>query len=83
MFFRILFVPDYAISSPVIFKVYDTDCNGKVAFDDILSILRDLTGSFMTEQQRQVCTLDFWFLLVLSHDIAKHINNLDLIPSAS
>lgn len=76
-------MPDYAISSPVIFKVYDTDCNGKVAFDDILSILRDLTGSFMTEQQRQVCTLDFWFLLVLSHDIAKHINNLDLIPSAS
>ncbi|NP_001132034.1 calcineurin subunit B [Zea mays] len=36
-----------------IFRVYDTDCNGKVAFDDILSILRDLTGSFMTEQQRQ------------------------------
>ncbi|XP_047073109.1 calcineurin subunit B-like [Lolium rigidum] len=36
-----------------IFKVYDTDCNGKVAFDDILNILRDLTGSFMTEQQRQ------------------------------
>uniref|UniRef100_A0A0E0EM25 EF-hand domain-containing protein n=1 Tax=Oryza meridionalis TaxID=40149 RepID=A0A0E0EM25_9ORYZ len=34
--------------------VYDTDCNGKVAFDDILSILRDLTGSFMTEQQRQI-----------------------------
>jgi serine/threonine-protein phosphatase 2B regulatory subunit len=24
-----------------------------VAFDDILSILRDLSGSFMTEQQRQ------------------------------
>ncbi|XP_062196665.1 uncharacterized protein LOC133899651 isoform X3 [Phragmites australis] len=37
-----------------IFRVYDTDCNGKVAFDDILSILRNLTGSFMTEQQRQV-----------------------------
>ncbi|XP_020406877.2 calcineurin subunit B isoform X1 [Zea mays] len=37
-----------------IFRVYDTDCNGKVAFDDILSILRDLTGSFMTEQQRQI-----------------------------
>ncbi|KAM0832581.1 hypothetical protein ACQ4PT_064802 [Festuca glaucescens] len=34
-------------------EVYDTDCNGKVAFDDILNILRDLTGSFMTEQQRQ------------------------------
>ncbi|XP_078150409.1 calcium-binding EF-hand family protein [Carex rostrata] len=36
-----------------IFKVYDLDCNGKVTFDDILSILRDLTGSFMSEQQRQ------------------------------
>nr|DAD45360.1 TPA_asm: hypothetical protein HUJ06_003590 [Nelumbo nucifera] len=38
----------------VIFKVYDTDCNGKVAFNDILDVLRDLTGSFMSEQQRQV-----------------------------
>ncbi|KAJ6835814.1 calcineurin subunit B-like [Iris pallida] len=36
-----------------IFKVYDLDCNGKVTFNDILSVLRDLTGSFMTEQQRQ------------------------------
>ncbi|XP_010273695.1 PREDICTED: calcineurin subunit B [Nelumbo nucifera] len=36
-----------------IFKVYDTDCNGKVAFNDILDVLRDLTGSFMSEQQRQ------------------------------
>ncbi|KAJ0965748.1 hypothetical protein J5N97_026935 [Dioscorea zingiberensis] len=35
-----------------IFKVYDLDCNGKVAFNDILSVLGDLTGSFMTEQQR-------------------------------
>jgi serine/threonine-protein phosphatase 2B regulatory subunit len=43
----------------VIFRVYDTDCNGKVAFDDILNILRDLTGSFMTEQQRQVCVKEF------------------------
>ncbi|KAJ1700388.1 hypothetical protein LUZ63_000167 [Rhynchospora breviuscula] len=36
-----------------IFKVYDSDCNGKVTFDDILCILRDLSGSFMSEQQRQ------------------------------
>ncbi|XP_072979619.1 uncharacterized protein [Typha angustifolia] len=36
-----------------IFKVYDLDSNGKVTFDDILSVLRDLTGSSMTEQQRQ------------------------------
>jgi len=72
-----------------IFRVYDTDCNGKVAFDDILSILRDLTGSFMTEQQRQVCALDFWCLLVyhtlqksLDH-YSKIINNLDVIPLAA
>jgi len=75
--------------SLVIFRVYDTDCNGKVAFDDILSILRDLTGSFMTEQQRQVCALDFWCLLVyhtlqksLDH-YSKIINNLDVIPLAA
>lgn len=36
-----------------IFKVYDLDCNGKVTFNDMLSVLRDLTGSFMTEQQRK------------------------------
>ncbi|MQM07396.1 hypothetical protein Taro_040235 [Colocasia esculenta] len=36
-----------------IFKVYDSDCNGKVTFDDVLGVLRDLTGSFMSEQQRE------------------------------
>ncbi|KAF8389246.1 hypothetical protein HHK36_025939 [Tetracentron sinense] len=36
-----------------IFKVYDLDCNGKVAFDDMLDVLRDLTGSYISEQQRQ------------------------------
>ncbi|KAG0466968.1 hypothetical protein HPP92_017966 [Vanilla planifolia] len=36
-----------------IFKVYDLEFNGKVSFNDIMSVLRDLTGSFMTEQQRQ------------------------------
>ncbi|OAY71591.1 Calcineurin subunit B [Ananas comosus] len=34
-------------------NVYDLDCNGKVTFDDVLNVLRDLTGSFMSEQQRQ------------------------------
>lgn len=38
----------------VIFKVYDTDCNGKVTFDDMLRALRDLTGQFMSEHQREV-----------------------------
>ena len=42
------------ISVSVIFKVYDSDCNGKVAFNDILEVLKDLTGSFMTDKQREV-----------------------------
>ncbi|XP_058067729.1 uncharacterized protein LOC131217047 [Magnolia sinica] len=37
----------------LIFKVYDSDCNGKVTFNDVLDVLRDLTGSFISEQQRQ------------------------------
>lgn len=36
-----------------IFKVYDSDGNGKVTFNDILEILRDLTGQFISEQQRE------------------------------
>ncbi|KAK7329903.1 hypothetical protein VNO77_24085 [Canavalia gladiata] len=36
-----------------IFKVYDTDCNGKVAFHDMLRALKDLSGPFMSEQQRE------------------------------
>ncbi|XP_062078461.1 uncharacterized protein LOC133782982 [Humulus lupulus] len=36
-----------------IFRVYDSDCNGKVTFSDILNILRDLTGQFISEQQRE------------------------------
>ncbi|THU67573.1 hypothetical protein C4D60_Mb05t26090 [Musa balbisiana] len=36
-----------------IFRVYDFDSNGRVTFDDILGVLRDLTGSFISEQQRQ------------------------------
>ncbi|KAJ4958767.1 hypothetical protein NE237_025878 [Protea cynaroides] len=37
----------------LIFKVYDLDGNGKVTFSDILEVLRDLTGSFMSEEQRE------------------------------
>ncbi|KAL0315260.1 UNVERIFIED_CONTAM: Calcineurin subunit B type 1 [Sesamum calycinum] len=36
-----------------IFKVYDTDGNGKVTFNEMLDILRDLTGQFISEQQRE------------------------------
>ena len=38
----------------VIFKVYDSDGNGKVAFSDMLDVLHDLTGHFISEQQREV-----------------------------
>lgn len=38
----------------VIFKVYDCNGNGKVTFNDMLVILGDLTGQFISEQQREV-----------------------------
>ncbi|KAL3643019.1 hypothetical protein CASFOL_013834 [Castilleja foliolosa] len=34
-------------------KVYDSDGNGKVTFNEMLDILRDLTGQFISEQQRE------------------------------
>ncbi|KAG8379785.1 hypothetical protein BUALT_Bualt07G0125500 [Buddleja alternifolia] len=37
----------------VIFKVYDSDCNGKVTFNDLIEVLLDLTGSFMSDKQRE------------------------------
>ncbi|KAF5190015.1 Calcineurin subunit b [Thalictrum thalictroides] len=37
----------------LIFKVYDINSNGKVSFNDMLSVLRDLSGSFMSEKQRE------------------------------
>ncbi|MBA0842348.1 hypothetical protein Goarm_002178 [Gossypium armourianum] len=36
-----------------IFKVYDSDGNGKVTFNDMLDVLHDLTGQFISEQQRE------------------------------
>lgn len=36
-----------------IFKVYDSDCNGKVTLNDMIEVLQDLSGSFMTDQQRE------------------------------
>ncbi|XP_038710586.1 calcineurin subunit B-like [Tripterygium wilfordii] len=36
-----------------IFKVYDSDSNGKVAFNDLLNVLRDLTGQYISEHQRE------------------------------
>ncbi|XP_008801899.1 calcineurin subunit B isoform X4 [Phoenix dactylifera] len=37
----------------LLFKVYDIDSKGKVTFKDLLEVLRDLTGSFMSEEQRE------------------------------
>ena len=42
------------LAATVIFRVYDSDGNGKVTLEDILEVLRDLTGSFISEEQRQV-----------------------------
>lgn len=39
--------------SELIFRVYDSDCNGKVSFNDILEVLRDLSGSFLSDEQRE------------------------------
>lgn len=51
---------------PVIFRVYDSDGNGKVAFNDMLEVLQDLTGPFISEVQREVVfvcyTPNFFFL---------------------
>ncbi|XP_029150489.1 uncharacterized protein [Arachis hypogaea] len=37
----------------LIFKVYDSDRNGKVSFNDIVEVLKDLSGSFMSDEQRE------------------------------
>ncbi|MBA0858612.1 hypothetical protein Goshw_028724 [Gossypium schwendimanii] len=37
----------------LIFKVYDSDGNGKVSFSDMLEVLRDLSGSFISDVQRE------------------------------
>ncbi|RAL48366.1 hypothetical protein DM860_005790 [Cuscuta australis] len=37
----------------LIFKVYDSDGNGKVSFNDMMVVLQDLTGAYMSEKQRE------------------------------
>ncbi|KAG6782053.1 hypothetical protein POTOM_011441 [Populus tomentosa] len=37
----------------LIFKVYDSDGNGKISFNDILEVLQDLSGVFMSNEQRE------------------------------
>ncbi|KAL9445488.1 hypothetical protein AB3S75_018478 [Citrus x aurantiifolia] len=41
-----------------IFKAYDSDGNGKVTFTDMLGVLRDLTGTFISEKQREQVLTD-------------------------
>ncbi|KAL5840099.1 hypothetical protein ACOSQ3_012762 [Xanthoceras sorbifolium] len=41
-----------------IFKVYDSDGNGKVTFTDMLDVLRDLTGHFISEKEREQVLTD-------------------------
>ena len=53
----VLLVNNGSYSIAVIFKVYDSDGNGKVAFSDLLDVLRDLTGQFISEQQREVSVI--------------------------
>ncbi|KAG6547443.1 hypothetical protein Mapa_010891 [Marchantia paleacea] len=36
-----------------IFKVYDIRNNGKVSSEDMIRVLRDLSGDFLTDRQRQ------------------------------
>ena len=52
---------------PVIFKVYDSDNNGKVSFNDILEVLRDLSGSFMSDEQREVLTRIWHSTFLFNH----------------
>ncbi|CAK9164904.1 unnamed protein product [Ilex paraguariensis] len=40
-------------SMPQKIELYDTDRNGKVTFNDILDVLRDLSGTFMSDKQRE------------------------------
>ncbi|KAF7814395.1 calcineurin subunit B-like [Senna tora] len=37
----------------LIFKVYDSDRKGKVTFKDMLEVLKDQSGPFMSDQQRE------------------------------
>lgn len=68
-----------------IFKVYDSSANGKVTFDDMLNVLRDLTGQFISEKQREEVLTQVLeeagynknSLLVLS-DFVKILGNPDL-----
>lgn len=62
----------------VIFKLYDSDGNGKVTFRDMLDVLQDLTGQFMSEQQREVgsCPLFAYLTPLVAHCSLFHVMGL-------
>lgn len=70
----------------VIFRVYDTDGNGKVTSSDMLQVLRDLSGNFLTDEQRQVRTskpfynvmCSYWFTTVVLERL--QIDSLFVLP---
>lgn len=70
---------DFALFFAVIFKVYDSDGNGKVAFSDLLDVLRDLTGQFISEQQREVSFITLKCINILDHIIIILIINKNAI----
>ncbi|XP_047959129.1 calcineurin subunit B-like isoform X5 [Salvia hispanica] len=37
----------------LIFKVYDSDSNGKVTFKEIIEVLQDLSGAFISDKQQE------------------------------
>ncbi|CAI7822348.1 unnamed protein product [Closterium sp. NIES-54] len=39
---------------PVVFAVYDVDGDGKISKGDLLAMLRDLSGGFLSDEQREV-----------------------------
>ncbi|KAK9690415.1 hypothetical protein RND81_09G126300 [Saponaria officinalis] len=49
------FSPNASIEQKIglIFRVYDSDGNGKVSFNDMLEVLSDLTGAYMSDKQRE------------------------------
>lgn len=53
----------------VIFQVYDSDCNGKVSFNDIMQVLRDLSGSFMSDEQREV------YIYIYVQNVGNHFQS--------
>lgn len=59
--------------------MYDTDGNGKVTSSDMLQVLRDLSGNFLTDEQRQVRRSET-LLLYCSH--AQFIMRLGILVRA-